>query len=328
MRNHVVGFYGQANCGDDAFKDAFRALYPGTDFQFEIPHGVMTVEPGARVILGGGDVIKPYYLDRIPEDQAFSVIGCGLGYTSEIDLLAGRKVEFAMLRNRADAELARESGINAVYAPDICFGIPPQAPPALPESIRPKRLGVILSSHAEPGLDQPDMREAAYFEYFKWELARLLDELSQYYEIHWISFSADINHFDETAHYSTRKKMTRRAGQHFWPYQPDRPLDQMAILAGMDAVLTMKFHGAIFAMLHGVPFVSIGQTRKLTQLCDEAGLSDLCVKPFQFTYDTALAALKNAEREGTRERLLGIASEYRRLLVEAVAVNQDGAPPG
>ncbi len=328
MQSYVIGWYEKANCGDDAFKDAFHALYPGEALAFDGGDQPIAVPPGARVILGGGDVIKSFYLDRIPADQQFSVIGCGLGYTSEIDLLAGRKVDVALLRNRADVELARAKGINAVYAPDICFAIAPQTPRQLPDSVKPKRLGIILSDHAEPGLDQPEMREAAYFEYFKWELARLLDELGLYYEIHWISFSADIDHFDDTAHYSTRKKMARRGPQHFHAYQPDRPLDQVALLAGMDAVLTMKFHGAIFAMLHGVPFVSIGQTRKLTQLCDEAGLSDLCVRPYLFTYDTALAALKNAEREGTRERLLGIASEYRRLLVEAVALNHDGPAPG
>lgn len=316
-----MGFYGKANCGDDAFKDAFRALYPGAEFHFDGESGIIAPQPGARVTLGGGDVIKSFYLGRIPIDQPFSIFGCGLGYTSEIDLLAGRKVEFAMLRNRADAELARQRGINAVYAPDICFAIPPQAPRPLPESTKPKRLGVIMSGHAEPGTDQTDMREAAYFEYFKWELARLLDELGQYYEIHWISFSADINHYDESAHYSTRKKMHRRGPQHFWSYQPERPLDQIAILAGMDAVLTMKFHGAIFAMLHGVPFVSIGQTRKLSQLCEESGLGEMCVKPYLFAYDTALAALKQAEREDTRARLLGISAENRRLLYEAVALS-------
>lgn len=327
MQNYVVGWYGKANCGDDAFKDAFHALFPGEVLTFDGGDRPITVPPGARVILGGGDVIKSFYLDRIPINQNFSLMGCGLGYTSEVDLLAGRKVDIALLRNRADAELARARGINAVYAPDICFAIPPQPPRALPDSLKPKRLGIILSDHAEPGLDQPDMREAAYFEYFKWELARLLDELGLYYELHWISFSADIDHFDECAHYSTRKKMTRRGPQHFWSYQPDRPLDQVAIVAAMDAVLTMKFHGAIFAMLHGVPFVSIGQTRKLITLCEEAGIGDLAVSPYLFTYDTALAALKQAEREGTRERLLGIVGTYRRLLIEAVALSHAAPPP-
>lgn len=328
MQNHVIGWYGKANCGDDAFKDAFAALFPGEALAFDGGRQPIAVLPGTRVILGAGDVVNKFYLDRIPHDQPFSVIGCGLGYTSEIDLLAGRNVERAVLRNRADAELARQRGINAVYAPDICFAIPQQSPRVLPEATKTKRLGVILSGHAEPGIGQPNMREAAYFEYFKWELARLLDELGQYYEIHWISFSADINHYDEAVHYSTRAKMGRRGSQHFWSYQPDRPLEQLAILAGMDAVLTMKFHGAIFATLQGVPFVSIGQTRKLMQFCEESGLSEMCVKPYLFTYDTALAALKNAEREGTRERLLGIAGEYRRLLIGAVAVRQDAAPPG
>jgi polysaccharide pyruvyl transferase WcaK-like protein len=326
LKNQVVGFYGQGNCGDDAFKVAFRTLYPNQDFDFFVPHGSLSPMPGARVILGGGDVIKSYYLDRIPMDQPFSIIGCGLGYTSEIDLLVGRKVELAVLRNRADAELARQRGINAVYAPDICFAIPPQAPQSLPESKKPKRLGVIMSNHAEPGTDQADMREAAYFEFFKWELARLLDELGVYYEIHWISFSADINHYDEAAHYSTRKKMVRRGPQYFWSYRPERPLDQVAILAGMDAVLTMKFHGAIFATLQGVPFVSIGLTRKLIQFCEESGLGEMCVKPYQFTYDTALAALKQAERYDTPDRLKAIAAENRRLLHEVVALSHASNP--
>lgn len=326
MKNHVVGWYGKANCGDDAFKEAFRALYHGQEFRFDGGDEVIETAASTRVILGGGDVIKAFYLDRIPVDKPFSVIGCGLGYPSEIELLAGRKVDLALLRNRADADLAMQHGINAVYAPDICFALEPRAPRVVPESTKPKRIGVILSGHGEPGIDQPEIKEAAYFEYLKWELARFLDEICQYYEIHWISFSADIDHFDDSAHYSTRKKMSRRPNQHFWPYQPDQPLRQIETLAAMDAVLTMKFHGAIFATLQGIPFVSIGQTRKLLQYCEESGLGDLCVRPYAFTYDSAMAAIKNAERPETRGLLARIATENRNLLKQTLGPDVPNNP--
>lgn len=318
MANVVVGWYGRGNCGDDAFKYAFRELFPGQTFQFDGGSRPLELQADDQVILGGGDVINQFYLDRIPKETSFSIVGCGLGYTSEVELLKDRKIKAALFRNRSDSELASKSGIDAAYSPDICFAMPPRAARKLPPGMRTKKLGVILSGHAEPGIGQRDIKGAAYFEYMKWELAAILDDVSQYYDIHWISFSSDVDHFDETAHYSTRKKMQKRSNQFFWPYKADEPLSQIELLASMDAVVTMKFHGAIFATIHGIPFVSIGFTRKLLEFCRASNLDNLCVRPYEFTFANVVEALKDAERPDTADKLLSVASQNRKLLRETV----------
>src|SRR3712207_4761835 len=102
----ILGWYDKGNIGDEAFKDAFaeaiRDVDPGRG---EPAFHVNEAPAGPKLILGGGDVIRPYYLDLIAPEQRIVPIGVGLGFESEIELLRGRDVPFALFRNRRDVEL-------------------------------------------------------------------------------------------------------------------------------------------------------------------------------------------------------------------------------
>lgn len=319
MSLRIMGWYGRANCGDDAFVDAFHELLPGRDLAFYEPtSGPLELAPSEELVLGGGDVIKPYYLSRIAEDQPFWMVGCGLGYESEISELAKLNIKGAILRNPSDVQIATEAGIPAIYAPDICFALPRQARTGTVGRAHRKKLGVILSGHPTSGIEQPTIREASYFEYFQWELASTLDALVDYFDIHWISFSADPDAWDETPNYGVRRKMEIRKNQTFWSYTAGRPMDQVAILAEMDLVLTMKFHGAVFSAVQGIPFVTIGQTRKLEEFCRQSDLNDVMVAPYEFTKSRALQAIKAAELPGVSAKLLALTERNHSLVREAV----------
>lgn len=322
MRTQVLGWHGRGNCGDDAFVSAFQELWPSKVFSFRQPSAEpVSLSSDETLILGGGDVVKPYYLDCIPKDMPFSAIGCGLGYESEVELLRDRNVKSVVLRNRKDAELAKSHGINAQYAPDLCFALQVGSIERQRlERKRPakKKLGVILSAHALPGIEQPDRGVSSYFEFLQWELATIINFLAEWYEIYWISFSADIDNWDEAAHYNVRARMERRGGQTFIPYTPNTPLRQIGVVTQMDIVITMKFHGMIFAAMCGVPFVALGQTRKIRQFCAEEGLSDLCIAENSLQKERFLDTFKLAERDGLSDKLLGI-SERNRGLVRAAA---------
>lgn len=319
MSSTILGWYGRANCGDDAFVDAFKILLPGQRLRFHEPtEGPLHLDQGERLILGGGDVIKSYYLDAVDPQQPLWVIGCGLGYESEIHELSKRNVKGAIFRNPSDTQIALAAGLPAIFAPDLCFSIPPVATAPRPPGQR-KKLGVILSGHPTSGVEQPSIRETSYFEFFQWELASVLDELIQYFDIHWISFSSDPDAWDETPHYSVRRKMNIRKKQTFWPYTANRPLEQLRLIASMDLIITMKFHGAIFSTIQGVPFVSVGQTRKLQEYCQTYNLTDMLIPPYEFSKARALRAIKAAEETEVPERLLAIASRNREELMTAIA---------
>src|SRR5262245_1457685 len=124
MHYRVLGWYGRGNCGDDAFVHAFRKLLAGCNLSFQRPAaGPIHQRDAECLILGGGDVVKTYYLDCVPLQLPLAVIGCGLGYESEIELLRERRIQYAVFRNRSDVAIAANAGIPAAYAPDICFSL-------------------------------------------------------------------------------------------------------------------------------------------------------------------------------------------------------------
>jgi len=333
-RSLVIGWYRRGNCGDDAFVEAFQSLLPGSELTFATPNmtelrganGVVVPAHFDRVILGGGDVIKDYYLRQVPKDVALDIVGCGVGYESEMKQLADRRVGRVLLRNQADVTLASKAGVAARYVPDICFGIPPEkwqergAASNIYRGGRKKRLGVILSAHPQSGTGQPKQGESAYFDYLQWELASTLDHLVPYYSVHWISFSVDPDAWDEGVGYLVRRKMQNRGDQFFAAYEADRPLDQLALLSKMDLVLTMKFHGAIFSAIAGVPFISMGLTRKLTQFCEQEDLTDFLVAPYTFRKAVLVEQIRAAEAPGVKERLANIALKNCAAVEEAFKV--------
>jgi hypothetical protein len=123
----VLGWYHQKNVGDEAFKDVLRAVLrdadPSATVSFHTPFNTLQSPPPDKVILGGGDVIRPFYLEKIPREVKIFPIGVGLGYESEIELLGRANVPFALFRNIKDVELARSRRIDAKYCPDLTFFI-------------------------------------------------------------------------------------------------------------------------------------------------------------------------------------------------------------
>jgi hypothetical protein len=143
----ILGWYNQQNVGDEAFKDVFRSAAHEVDPALTVSFHTqrLTSPPPEKIILGGGDVIRPYYLQKIPPEVRVFPLGVGLGYESEIDLLEKARVPFALFRNLDDVELASTRGITAQYCPDLTYFLnePDPLPIALPDG---KTLGVLLST--------------------------------------------------------------------------------------------------------------------------------------------------------------------------------------
>lgn len=305
MRVGIFGWYGRNNCGDEAFKDAFNILLPklSKDYRCDMPDCDV-------LILGGGDVVKSYYLDVIG-DREFFLLGAGLGYESELDLLAGKRIKRAVFRNRRDAALAFAKGIDAVWCPDLAFAIPA---PSKMKNLGRKRAVVILNDVINPSFDKRDKAsEIAYAEYLKWELADSLSYLSEWYDITFMPFSAERRHMDVKCCHDVVSRMTRPGETIVMP-APLIPSDALQHISNADLVITMKFHGVIFATLSSTPFVNIGLSRKTQQFCKESGLGDLSVPSYGFSQETFLSAVKAAE-EIDPEFLSGVTTYNREMLL-------------
>lgn len=308
----VLGWYGRANAGDDAFVDALPLFIDKPALNFVAPRDPkFQPEQHSLIVVGAGDVCKPYFLDEVRGHEKVIVIGAGLGFESEVNFLKEVNPKFLWMRNRRDVEICNSVGLKAFYTPDLCFGLPKiDVPKSIDYKDSRKRLGVILSGHALSGVDQLKMGEAGYLEYMQWELAESLSYLEEFYQIHWISMSADPDAWDESIHYSVRKKMKKRENQEFHPYKSYGSLRVRELIASMDLVVSMKFHGCVFAIHSEVPVISIALSRKNQLLMQEAGLSELLVEPFSFQKERFIDHVKVAEDPNVIEKIRAVSKGY------------------
>lgn len=311
-RIRFVGWYNRGNCGDEAFRDVHRLLFPGQDIEWitDLEAGPAADDDDAVYVLGGGDVFLPYYLRCIPPNRKFFVYGVGLGSPEQRAAILEHRHRLlgVWLRNEEDVEALRAEGMEAHFTPDIVFNLAPEI--ATRMAAQRERLGrtrksvaLILSNTAtQDSYRTGNMAEFFYAQYMRLILARLFDELAKYYDIFGIPFSSDRNDFDLGYLYDVVSNMRRQEAVRVLQ-EPMTPLETGAVVAGMDLVVSMKFHGLVFAAASGVPFLNIGLTRKTKLICTQLGLEELSLPPYSLTVDSALAAVKAAEDESLHHRL-------------------------
>jgi polysaccharide pyruvyl transferase WcaK-like protein len=312
----VLGWYHQKNVGDEAFKDIFRAAIadvdPSATISFHTPFNSLKSPPPEKVILGGGDVIRPFYLEKIPPEVKIFPFGVGLGYESEIDLLEKVNVSFALFRNKKDVELAHTRQVNARYCPDLTFFM------TTPEPFRPicndskKILGVLLSDEINPTFERKENRDYLYYEYFKWELASVLDLLSEFYNICFVAFSTTESINDHKVSLDVFRRMRARDHVSFVA-EPLSMAQALGVIGQCDLVISMKFHGIMFAVNQSVPFVNIAGTRKTQCFCVENQLSQLSVPRYSLERERFLEVVKIAEADETRRSIRAISANLAEL---------------
>ena len=122
MKVNFLGWYGRDNLGDEAFKLAHNELFPSVERVYTVDHLDKSAD---LVVLGGGDVVKSFYLNKIPERVPYYAFGVGMGYDSEVELFKKKPPVHAYMRSHHDTNLASDNGIKANFTPDITFILNP-----------------------------------------------------------------------------------------------------------------------------------------------------------------------------------------------------------
>jgi len=316
MKYNILGYYGRKNNGDDALQLAIKKLLGDKVEDFICETGPNSVK---NVVLGGGDVIKDFDLKEIDSSQPIKILGAGLGYPSEVDKLKNFKIDKAFFRNKNDVVLAHKAGIDAAYTPDLVFGldVPAQGYTPQPSAKGKKLLGLMMVDNMSWSLGQQNRNHSLYFEYFKAELVDVIKELYPWYKVVFIPMSHDLYAYDVKSLYEIQSQM--KPFECEFIEKPLSALDTIKLVSHLDLLLTMRFHGCIYATLAGTPFVNIGQSRKTHLFCLEHGLSDLSIPPFTFAFDEVMQAVKKAERSETPDKLKEICSGKKEELAEVQA---------
>ena len=321
MKINCLGWYNRGNVGDEAFKLAHKELFPSCEAVYTSEE----LKPGVT-ILGGGDVIKSYYLNVIPPEHPYYALGVGLGYESETDLI-GKNLKMGFFRNKKDVLLANGKGIPALYTPDLTFVIeaPLQSQSILSKlkmTTIKKTIGVFLSDCLNPTLGREMHGEASYGEFFKWELAKCLEYLQEWYEIIFIPMSHELYSYDVRIHADVLCRMGQVKNDKLI-VKPFSAAETIKLISELDLVIGMKYHSIIFATLVGTPFVNIGLTRKTELFCEEEGLSKFSIPKYGFLKERFLQTVKEAEADGVEEELLQVTTNKKRQLKEVKSYIQE-----
>lgn len=251
MKVNCIGWYGEGNLGDDSFQHVFSEAFSGHEMVFSQKPD-LTCD---AFILGGGGVIDDGYFDGLDQigNKPLYAIGvdiplCGDKY----NLLLRHPFRRILVRSKEYFWLAREQGLkNVGFIPDIAFWI---SSPERNRSNKP-RLGVSLMNHLLKGeLHLQD------------HIMRVLDRKRDLVDITFFAFKAvDLTIIQDVL---SRRSIPCEV------LAPKTPLEMISHIASLDALLTMRFHGAVFADICQVPFISLSVPGKHSILCEQEDLHD------------------------------------------------------
>lgn len=301
----VLGYYNHNNVGDEAFKLVFEQLFADEKVEFVSD---LDGHPDKEIIFGGGAVVSRYFTCHLPAARKFHMVGCSLPFgRGDLELL--RTVQDRLgrmyLRSRSDVEIANEAGFDAEFIPDIVFSLEPQeiddplqkvtelATLVSPEfGSKDRNLVVVLSDDYTVLYSEERLELFKQTEFFKNALADALDQLAAKFNLIFLPFSIWHNARDNVfaADVVRRMKKKHLACVVDRILSPRLALDLIYSLQG--PVLSMKYHGLVFAMLGGAFPVNIGQTKKNRDLMTDAGVAGLSLRRKSITAKSIISALE------------------------------------
>lgn len=247
MLINIIGWYGEKNAGDEAFKFVFNEMFSYHD----IVYSKKIIKEADRVILGGGGVMCGDYLDELGS-RAVYAIGVDIHLSgATYDQL--RQINFKSIVTRSElyAGVANSQGWHAVsYAPDIAFALD------YPKHECAKdRVGIILNHE----LNEDALAEVSLFIKHLFAIGKRPFFITMYDGL-------------EKPDFNVCKKIQSNFLEYIPIFRNHKPIDVIQHIASCEFVMSMRFHGSIFAAGCGVPFLSLANRGKHSLFCEQEGI--------------------------------------------------------
>lgn len=248
----IVGWYGHKNIGDESFRDVFMNHFPDDLLQFS-PISNLTSD---AIIFGGGGVVCCEYLTKADISTYNKPL-----YAMGVDIAVNgpeweqiKKLPFKKLyvRSKEYAKIASVEASNIEYCPDIVFSL--HNPTRLAKE-GTKTCGFIISHDLKGGMDH---------------LGRL---------INWLHTDTDVTNIVFILFYTGKpfdlnvtQKVINECKVPYSLIVPSTPEETLQVMSDLDLVVSMRFHGIIFATLLGLPFLALSNKGKCSLFCEQERL--------------------------------------------------------
>ena len=320
MKIHVAGPYGYGSFGNDCYVNVLRSMlagvWPGESILFErVDAQSFSPSEYDLGLLGGGGILYDKvgeagadnlrHFMRYPAslqwfDKPSFALALGVQGLLESNDLAPylptiESLELCTVRDAGSAKILRDCGVRTPVLESADLGyLMPCASRGKSEGVRKGSKPVlgVVASQPEKGIIHPE------FPGFEARVLCALEELEARFELRFLSFHPPTDGWLPTAWDKPASSVS------YEPVNGSGIEEFVTELAGIDVLLTSRFHGVVLGALMGIPFLALGAPdEKLQRECLALDY------PFWVSYGATGEELVSgvedvwAERESLREQL-------------------------
>lgn len=258
MKILVLGWYGHANIGDESYKLTFPKMFPEHEFIFTEK---ISNQKFDLVIVGGGNVLKPAFLNQLKK-VTVPIYGISVGletFNEELKLF-----KHIYVRDLFSLKILQDMGVSAAYLPDLAFLLEPNKEKGM-EWIRerfnankldlyPRVIAIIINAYLMNGMENNKCYDGLHFIKFSYDMARVIDETHASFIF--LPFGCSMPHDDRIANswIASKCKFYKKNLMIFDKLDIQETLN---IMAATNLNISSRLHSSIFSCVSNVPFIDI-----------------------------------------------------------------------
>ena len=260
----VYGWYHHENIGDDLFIEAFKSLFPNYNFIFVDHIKVESLQNIDAVFFGGGSFlgeplpIKNTAWETLKSKKIFYI---GVGAETDFHQDHHQLMTLAQLiaiRSNVNFDKVKNINPNTIIIPDLVYSLVVEH-----SKYKIKKSVLILPNISVVPTWNDDHWKHASWEYFKTELAQLLDFLvKDNHTVNFLPLCTNVKLNDEWAAAEIISRMTCRK-KNFLLEKRNSLQSITELMSQYDVIITQRYHGIVLAELSKVPYISIYHHDKL-----------------------------------------------------------------
>jgi hypothetical protein len=281
----ITGYYYHQNLGDDLFEFISRKIFLSKKFSTIFPsikyvriedlYNSEYKKDCSRIILFGGEVLNDYFLDKLIniwlQNKSIKFNAIGVSSNQDLESIANKMnlFETVVFRNNIDYSYFKEK-INCSYVPDIVFTMKKNIFSSI---IKLKHVGFFLSQTALFNMTRE--KETVYLKNIS-NVIRFWQNNGYVVNLFPMCANNKINEDDNIINKKVFNLLTETEKRKIKTHTINMNIPKL--ISKMSYNICWRFHAHILSIINNIPFVSLSNTNKVTNLLEENFITELYAK--------------------------------------------------
>lgn len=304
MNIHIIGYYGHYNLGDEAYLITFKNLFKNIDCSLFFHDcdklGSLIVKEDDIIILGGGDILNDYFIDKIINkfnglNNKIIAVSVGLPFKSVLKNTNKLNIiDYIFIRTKQDLEL-----FGKYYHPHRIFYLPDISYLLINNQLLTKSIQLLenqlykiedsdymskihFAKNSGRKIIGLSLNRHVYNKNFNDLYKQFIDSFSHLvkflinfnYHVVFIPFNTNntqLSENDNVLHLDIINELRKTSTNSFLSnitniITETNPFNILSVISTFDFYIPMRFHACLFSIYKNIPFFPIFTTRKIKNL--------------------------------------------------------------